>query len=81
MWHVYMLQCVNGSLYTGITTDLVRRLHEHNDGQGGAYTRAHRPVKLIYQEFFRDRSAAQRRECEIKSWPRTKKESFLLQNA
>lgn len=77
-WKVYILRCGDGSLYTGITTDLSRRLHEHNETtRGAAYTRARRPVKLVYSADCADRSAASRREHEIKQMPRTKKESLL----
>ena len=77
MWTVYCLRCRDGSLYTGVTTDLARRLREHNDGEGGAYTLMKRPVKLVYQEAAGNRSSALRREYEIKSWPRTEKEKLF----
>ena len=66
-WRVYMVACADGSLYTGITTDLVRRLAEHNSGRGGArYTRPRRPVHLVYSERAASRSAAAKREYRIK---------------
>ena len=67
-WWVYVLECVDGTLYTGITTDLERRLAQHNgERPGGARcTRARRPVRLAYAEPQSDRSAAARREVEIK---------------
>ena len=77
MWHVYCVRCRDGSVYTGVTTDPARRLREHNRGKGGAYTQANRPLKLIYQEPASDRASALRREYEIKSWSRTRKEQFL----
>jgi putative endonuclease len=62
-WYVYMLCCQDGSFYTGVTTDLARRLQEHNHGSRGArYTRSRRPVRLCYQEQAADRSQAQQRE-------------------
>ncbi len=62
-----MLECVDGTLYTGIATDLERRLEEHNSSPRGAkYTRARRPVKLVYTETYKDRSSASKREYEIK---------------
>ncbi len=66
-WHVYILRCRDGSYYTGITTDLKRRLREHNSVKGGArYTRARQPVTLVYSEAVADRSAAACREYRIK---------------
>lgn len=66
-WFTYMVRCADLTLYTGVTTDLVRRLHEHNVGMAGAkYTRARRPVLLVYSESAPDRSAACKREAEIK---------------
>jgi putative endonuclease len=66
-WRVYIVRCRDGTLYTGISTDLNRRLAAHNSGKGGArYTRARRPVELIFSEAAISRSAAARREWEIK---------------
>jgi putative endonuclease len=73
MYFVYVLQCEDGSLYTGITTDLARRLKEHKSGLGGSYTRSHKAKKFLYSEKKRTRSSALKREAEIKSWPRKKK--------
>jgi putative endonuclease len=61
-----MLRCRDKSLYTGITNDVPRRLAAHTAGKGGAYTRSRRPVRLVYQEPARDRSAALRREAALK---------------
>lgn len=77
MWHVYLLQCADASLYAGTTTDLVRRLLEHNAGKGSAYTRGRRPVRLVYEERHPSRSAAQRREAELKRWPRERKQALM----
>lgn len=67
MYYVYMVRCADDTLYTGITTDLERRVAEHNDSQKGAkYTRARRPVELVYHECFVQRSEASRREYHIK---------------
>jgi len=66
-WFVYMLRCSDRSLYTGITTDLTKRLKHHNEGMGARYTRSRLPVELVYQEDAVDRSAAQRREAQIKA--------------
>ena len=81
MWYVYCVRCRDGSVYTGVTTDPERRLREHNEGKGGAYTQANRPVKLIYQESLLDRSSALRREYEIKSLPRPQKERLWLEKS
>ena len=66
-YFVYILQCADDTLYTGIATDIDRRLDEHNGSEKGAkYTRSRRPVTLVYSEAFPDRSSASRREYEIK---------------
>jgi putative endonuclease len=66
-YFVYILQCADDTLYTGIATDIDRRLDEHNSSEKGAkYTRSRRPVSLVYSESFPDRSSASRREYEIK---------------
>ena len=77
MWYVYILRCADGILYTGITTDISRRVTEHNRKQGGACTRVRLPVKLVYKEPYQTRSEALKREVQIKSWPRQKKLSFI----
>jgi putative endonuclease len=74
-WQVYLLRCADDSLYTGVATDLDRRLQQHNgELSGGArYTRGRRPVVLAYRENCDDRGAALRREAEIKSLTRAQK--------
>ncbi|HMJ59217.1 MAG TPA: GIY-YIG nuclease family protein [Gemmatimonadales bacterium] len=72
-WVVYLLRCRDGSLYTGITNDLSRRLAAHRAGKASAYTRARRPLRLVYREAARDRSAALRREAAIKRLTRKAK--------
>ena len=72
-WYVYMLHCGDGSLYTGSTTDVDRRLREHQSGTGARYTHSRPPVALAYVEEAPDRSAAQRREAAIKKLPRAQK--------
>ena len=73
-WHVYILRCSDGSLYTGVTTDLQRRIREHNETSRGAkYTRSRRPVTLCYSQEFPDRSSAQSEECRIKKLKRSLK--------
>jgi putative endonuclease len=76
-WFLYILNCCDGSFYTGITNDLERRLKMHRDGKASKYTRTRRPVELLYQETCRNRSQALIRECEIKEWPRSKKEALI----
>ena len=72
-WIVYVLQCADGSLYTGITNDLARRLAAHRAGTASRYTRTHRPVRVVHRERADDRSAALRREAAIKRLPRAEK--------
>ena len=77
-WHVYILRCKDGSLYTGITTDIERRLEQHNAGKGASYTRSRRPVTLAWHEKMASESAARKREAEIKKWTREEKMNFLI---
>lgn len=72
-YYIYMVECADGSLYTGWTTDPERRVTEHNTGKGALYTRWRTPVELRYLEEAPNRSAAQRRENAIKKLPRLKK--------
>lgn len=75
---VYMLRCVDQSLYIGSTTDLEKRLHQHNHLKSGArYTKARRPVEVVYTEAFDTWSEALKRECELKKLPRHKKLALL----
>ena len=76
-WQVYLLRCADGTLYTGITTDLARRLAEHNAGRGARYTRSRLPAELVYAEPASDRSAAQRREYAIRRMPAAAKRRLL----
>jgi putative endonuclease len=80
MWYVYILRCRDGSLYTGSTTDISRRLNEHNSGKGGNYTRMRYPVKLLLTEPHQSRSLAQKRESQIKHWTKAKKLSLISHN-
>jgi putative endonuclease len=73
MYFVYLIECKDGSLYTGITTNVERRFKEHRDGIGGHYTRAKKVVRIVHTERHPDRSSALKRESEIKSWRREKK--------
>ncbi len=78
-WKVYVLRCSDNSLYTGITLDLNRRLEEHNnnDRLASAYTRARRPVAIVYQEAHANRSSASKREAEIKKLTKIEKEKLI----
>ena len=73
MYYVYLIECKDRTIYTGITTDIQRRFKEHNSGKGGAYTRSRKVKKILYTEQYTDRSSALKREAEIKSWQKTKK--------
>jgi len=72
-WSIYIVQCADTSLYTGITTDIERRIAQHNAAKGARYTRAKMPVTLVYQEEAKDRSEASKREYAIKQLSRTQK--------
>ena len=76
-WHVYIIECSDGSLYTGITNDLDKRITAHNDGWGAKYTKSRRPVRLRYSEPAADRKNASRREYAIKSFSRVKKMQLI----
>ncbi len=80
LWIVYMLRCSDQTLYTGITTDLHKRLEEHNHSSRGAkYTRPRRPVSLVYQEIQPNRSLASAREYAIKQLRRKQKEELIAE--
>jgi putative endonuclease len=72
-WIVYMLECADGSLYTGITKDLDRRLAEHATGKGARYTKGRGPLRLVYRETCQGRAEASRRETAIKLLGRAEK--------
>ena len=72
-WYIYIIECFDSLLYTGITKDLKRRLKQHNSGNGGKFTKYRAPVKLAYNEKVRSRSIALKREAAIKRLPRKKK--------
>lgn len=77
-YFVYMLLCTDGSYYTGITNDLTRRYRLHQTGRGGAYTRSHPPIRMVYSEALSDKSHALRREIEIKKLTHTKKQKLIV---
>ena len=79
-FYVYLLRCADGTLYTGYTDDPFRRTKVHNAGKGAKYTRARLPVELVYQEACADKSAALRREYEIKQLTRVQKLKLIEQS-
>ncbi len=74
---VYILRCSDGSLYTGYTLDLDRRIKQHQAGRGGRYTRSRTPVELVYSEPFQTQRAAMQRELQIKLLPRARKLALI----
>ena len=76
-WFVYILSCADGSLYTGITKDLIRRCEQHNAGTASRYTRSRLPVVLVYQEAQGSRSESLKRELAIKALSRKAKEALI----
>jgi putative endonuclease len=76
-WLVYIILCSDDTLYTGITTDLQRRISQHASGRGAKYFRGRRPLEVVYQEDGHTRSSAGRRELEIKNLARTEKRLLI----
>ena len=74
---IYILECKNGEYYVGSTTDVERRLEEHQAGLGGDFTRKHRPVKLVYKEEYASIEQAFQRERQLHGWSRAKKEALI----
>jgi len=77
IWKLYILRCGDGSLYTGITTDVEKRLEAHRSGKGAKYTRGRGPLELVYSEDCGDHSAALKRELEIKALTREEKNKLI----
>ena len=77
-WYVYILRCGDDTLYTGITTNVEKRLEAHRSGKGAKYTRSRLPVELVYQEELTDKSCALKREAAIKKLSREKKLQLIL---
>jgi len=78
-WYIYIVECCDGSFYTGITTDIDRRVLEHNFSfKAAKYTRSRRPVRLVYKESVSNRSEASKREYSIKRLKRKNKSSLIL---
>jgi putative endonuclease len=78
-YYCYIVQCADGSYYTGWSTDPMRREERHNQGQGARYTRSRRPVTLVYVELQPDRSTAMKREASIKNMTRQRKQKLIEQ--
>lgn len=78
-WYLYILRCGDGSLYTGITTDVERRLEAHRAGKGAKYTRGRTPLELVYRESCGTHSDALKREIAVKRLTRQEKEELLKQ--
>ena len=79
-WYVYMVRCKDNSLYTGITTDLIRREQEHNNSVKGAkYTRVRRPVIMVFNQAVASRSAAAKLEVKLKKLTKIKKEQLIIE--
>lgn len=76
-FYCYIVECADGTFYTGWSTDPQRRLRQHNRGRGARYTRTHRPVRLVYVEECPDRRSAMQRELAIKALPRRKKQKLV----
>jgi len=77
-WHTYIVQCNDGTLYTGIAKNMAKRLAAHNSGGNGAkYTRSRRPVRLVYQEVFHSRSEAAKREYQLKKMDPAEKRKLI----
>ena len=76
-WFVYIVRCCDGSLYTGISTDVEARITKHNNGTGAKYTEKRRPVKLVYKEEAENRSVASKREYQIKQMSRKRKLNLI----
>lgn len=76
-WHVYILRCADNTLYTGITTDIDRRLAQHAAGRGAKYTRTRAPFELVFKQDFPCRSSASKREWQIKSLTRAEKMDLI----
>ena len=81
MWYVYILECADDTLYTGITKDLDARVKEHNTGDGARYTRGRRPLRLVYSEKAQDRGVAQHREYRIKQLSRINKSRLIARGS
>lgn len=78
-WFLYILECSDHSLYTGIAKDVAKRFQMHLDGKGARYTRIRKPVEVVYQELCRSRTKALVRECAVKAMPKPRKLDLIEQ--
>ena len=76
-WYLYILECCDGSYYTGVTVNIAERLKRHNSGKGAKYTRGRRPCQLVYFEDHDSEKEARKKELKIKSWRRSKKNELI----
>lgn len=76
-WYLYILRCADGTLYTGITTDVEARLETHRSGKGAKYTRGRGPLELVYREECEDHSQALKRELAVKAMSREEKQKLI----
>ena len=76
-WYLYILRCKDGTLYTGVTTDVEKRMEAHRMGKGAKYTRGRGPLTLVYQEVCSSHSEALKRECAVKSLTREQKQCMI----
>ncbi|GAA4649963.1 GIY-YIG nuclease family protein [Kistimonas scapharcae] len=77
-WHLYMIRCAKGTLYTGITTDVARRFREHSAGRGARYLRGRGPLELVYQHPVQGRNEALKLEIRVKKLSRQRKEALIM---
>ncbi len=77
MWFVYIIECVDGTYYTGSTNDVQKRFKNHIEGNGAKYTKSHKPVKVIYQEELLSKSDALKREIELKKLSKNRKKELV----
>ena len=78
-WYLYILRCADGTLYTGITTDVEKRLEQHRCGKGAKYTRGRAPLELVYREECGSHSQALKRECAVKALKRQQKQALITE--
>lgn len=76
-WYVYIIECADGTYYTGMTWNLTNRWEQHLSGEGSRYTKEHKPKKMVYSEEFEDFEAARMREIQIKDWNQAKKRKLI----
>lgn len=80
IWYLYILRCIDNTLYTGITTNVEKRLQQHRSGKGAKYTRGRAPLELVYQEVCKNHTEALKREAFVKKLTRKDKEALIFKN-